>query len=207
MPLSLSRPIALCAATLPLPAAADCLTDKDLDRGVVFSFENDDTTVVRALGAGMLEVTENYAANQSGIRFESYLGPFILKEEELGLTGVPMPDAWRVIRYDADLADLPVPAPDAPKWSGSSEYQEFGTSPIRETITFEFKAGDPVALSGCDYDVVLVAGTFERGEPDPWSYQQFSYYFPALGASVIVAWNNPRDGYQQAMPVALDRLP
>jgi hypothetical protein len=207
MPHSLSRLVALCATTLPLPAAAACLTAKDLDRGVVFLFENEDTTVVRALGAGMVEVTENYASDQSGIRFESYIGPYILKEEQLDLNGVPRPDTWSVTVYDAELSDLPIPAADTPSWTGNGNYQEFGASPIGKSIKFEYKAGDPVTLSGCTYDVVLVAGTFERGEPDPWSYQQFSYYFPALGTSVIVAWNNPRDGFQQAMPITLDRLP
>lgn len=207
MPPSLTRLVILSATSLPLPVTAACLTAADLDQGVVFTFDNGDNTVVRALGAGIVEVTESYAGSPTGIRFENYIGPYTLKAEELGVNGVPRPDAWTIIRYDADLTSLPVPTADTPKWTGTAAYEEFGATPTRESLTYEFKAGEQVNVSGCSYDVILVAGTFERGEPDPWSYQQFSYYFPVLGTSVIVAWNNPRDGYQQAMPIALDRLP
>lgn len=196
----------LCAALLPVPAAARCLTAADMAGGVLFTFDNDDTTSVRALGAGIFEVVEYYAATQTAIQFQSYLGPYNLRQDELGVNNVMLPDKWARTIYDADLTELPVPAPGLPTWTGTAVWKEFGILPQDETFTADFTAGEAVTLSGCTYDVVLVKTRVDRPVADHW-YERYSYYFPALGASVIVAWNNAEDGPMQALPVAVEPLP
>ena len=194
-----------CAALMPDPSVAQCLTTSDMAQGVLFTFDNDDTTSVRALGAGMVDVIEYYAATQTALKFQSYLGPYILREDDLGMNNVVLPDRWRRAIFDADLTDLPVPAPGLPTWTGTAVWEEFGAMPQDQTITADFTAGEAVTLSGCVYDVVLVKTRVDRPGADHW-YDQYSYYFPALGASVIVAWNNEEEGFNQALPIALERL-
>ena len=172
----------------------------------MFTFDNDDTTSVRALGAGIFEVVEYYAATQTAMQFQSYLGPYILREDDLGMNNVVLPDQWGRAIFDADLADLPIPTPDLPTWTGTAVWEEFGATSQDQTFTADFTAGEAVTLSDCTYDVVLVKTRVDRPVADHW-YEQYSYYFPALGASVIVAWNNAEDGPMQALPVAVEPLP
>ena len=173
--------------------------------GVLFTFDNDDTTAVRALGAGMVEVVEYYADTQTAMKFQSYLGPYILRQDDLGMNNVELPDKWGRAIFDADLTDLPVPAPGLPTWTGTAVWEEFGILPQDQTFTADFTAGQAVTLSDCTYDVVLVKTRVDRPVADHW-HEQYSYYFPVLGASVIVAWNNPDEGPMQALPVSVETL-
>ena len=84
-------------------------------------------------------------------------------------------------------------------------WEEFGLPPQDQRVTADFTAGEAVTLSGCGYEVVLVKTRVDRPDAEMW-YEQYSYYFPALEASVIVAWNNADEGFRQALPVAVERL-
>lgn len=197
--------IMFCVLLAPGASVAECLTTADMEQGVLFTFDNQDTTSVRALGAGMVEVIEFYADTQNSMKFQSYLGPYILREDDMGLNNVVLPDKWARAIFDAELTDLPVPAPGLPTWTGMAVWEEFGLPPQDQRVTADFTAGEAVTLSGCGYDVVLVKTRVDRPDAEMW-YEQYSYYFPALEASVIVAWNNADEGFRQALPVAVERL-
>ena len=197
--------IMFCVLLAPGASLAECLTTADMEQGVLFTFDNQDTTSVRALGAGIVEVVEYYAASQTGMKFQAYLGPYILREDGMGFNNVVLPDKWARATFAVDLTELPVPAPDLPTFTSSAVWEEFGLSPQDQTFTADFTAARPVTLSGCTYDVVLVKTRVDRPGADHW-YEQFSYYFPAIEASVIVAWKNAEDGLQQALPVAVEAL-
>ena len=197
--------IVFCVLLSPGASLAECLTTADMEQGALFTFDNQDTTSVRALGAGMVEVVEYYAATQTAMQFQSYLGPYNLRQDDLGMNNVMLPDKWARTIFDADLTELPVPAPGLPTWTGTAVWEEFGILPQDQIFTADFTAGEAVTLSDCTYDVVLVKTRVDRPVADHW-YEQYSYYFPALGASVIVAWNNADEGFRQALPVAVERL-
>ena len=83
---------------------------------------------------------------------------------------------------------------------------EIAKARTKNFTNVDFIKGDAAEVRlTCTYDVVLVKTRVDRPGADIW-YDQYSYYFPALGASVIVAWNNEEEGFNQALPIALERL-
>ena len=57
--------IVFCVLLAPGASLAECLTTADMEQGVLFTFDNQDTTSVRALGAGMVDVIEFYADHRT----------------------------------------------------------------------------------------------------------------------------------------------
>lgn len=180
-------PALLClAALLPDLAWAACPTAADMEDGVEITFANGDVTVMRAIGAGMVEVEETYSWSPEGRRYFAWLGLYVTDEGPLVAEGESPPEARVRTVYPVAVTEMPVPAADAPGWEGTLR-REIG-SELSEAAGYQVRFGRmaPVTMGGCTYDAVAIGESLRPGTPE--QKDQYSHYLPALGTGYIVGW-------------------
>jgi hypothetical protein len=170
---------------LPLPslAIAQCATRADMATGVRVTFDNGDTTELRARDGDLVEVTERYSWESQSLIYEADYGLYSRHEITLSAGGARIPESETSFAYDADL---PVPHAAAAPWHGLREVREYGMGTKREEWEVGFRAMDPVEIGACTYDAVAVGIRLRGGADD--EKIQFSYYLPELMAGFIVSW-------------------
>ena len=196
----------LCLACLvPAAARAGCPTAADMAGGVEVTFANGDVTLMRDVGAGMVEVVEHYSWHPERRHYFAWRGLYVTDDGPL-LPGAEAPPEARVrTLYPVPVTEMPVPAADAPDWNGQLR-RDLGTG---ETETpdyhLRFAAMAPVTISGCSYDAVAVGESLGPGTPE--QKDQYSWYLPALGTGFILGWTIGGELFQtEAVAIrALDR--
>lgn len=176
---------------VPGMAAAECPTAADMAGGVEITFANGDVTILRDVGAGMIEVEEYYSWHDEGRRYFAYLGLYVTDEGPLTWDGSPGVGVEVRTIYPVDVLEMPVPAADAPDWEGSLRREigeDLGEAPEYHV---RFDAMDPVTIGGCTYDAVAVGESLRPGADD--QKDQYSYFLPELGAGFIVGWTIGRE--------------
>jgi hypothetical protein len=168
--------------------------------GVEITFANGDVTVMRDLGAGMIEVEELYAWHPEGRRYFAYLGIYVADEGPLLPDGARDPEREVATVYPVPVIDMPVPSADAPDWEGRLR-RDIGTE-MSETPEYRvrFDAMEPVEIGDCAYDAVAVGESLRPGAED--QKDQYSFYLPQLGTGFIVGWTIGRE-LQQTEAVAI----
>lgn len=183
--------IRLWLAVLPGVAMAECPTAADMARGVEVTFANGDVTVMRDLGAGMIEVEEYYSWHDEGRRYFAYLGIYVTDEGPLTWDGTAGDGATVRTYYPVDVLEMPVPTADAPDWTGVLR-RDIGED-LAETPEYVVKFGamDPVVIGGCTYEAVAVGESLRPGAED--QKDQYSWYLPELGTGFIMGWTIGRE--------------
>ena len=199
-----SLALVLPLAAFALPAFADCPTAADMAQGIMVTFDNGDTTILRALGDEMIEVEEHYGQGVENYRYEARFGLFSVHEVALSPGGQPLPDSATNFTYPDGVTAFPAPDPAAPGWQGMRQVQEMGAQVVPQSYQFGFRPSSPLVIGACSYDAVAVGIRLGAGEAD--QKDQFSYFLPALGAGFIVTWVD-EDGRHDTVPVAIATLP
>jgi hypothetical protein len=197
------RILACLACLAPGLGRADCPTAADMARGVEVTFANGDVTVLRDLGAGMIEVEEYYAWHPEGRRYFAYLGIYVTDEGPLLPEGERDPEREVSTVYPVPVIDMPVPTATAPDWEGRLR-RDIGTD-VSETPEYHvrFDAMEPVVIGACSYAAVAVGESLRPGAED--QKDQYSFYLPDLGAGFIMGWTIGRE-LQQTEAVAIRAL-
>jgi hypothetical protein len=183
--------LGLWLAVLPGLAAAECPTAADMARGVEIVFANGDVTVMRDLGAGMIEVEEYYSWHDEGRRYFAYLGLYVTDEGPMTWDGSQGEGAEVRTYYPLDVLEMPVPMAGLPDWEGELR-RDIGTDLAEKpAYVVKFGAMEPVVIGGCTYDAVAVGESLRPGAED--QKDQYSWYLPELGAGFIVGWTVGRE--------------
>jgi hypothetical protein len=169
-------------------AMAECVTAADLERGIRVTFDNGDTTTLRAVSDGMTEVFEYMTWNENIGRYQTYLGLYYVDEIMLDASGEPQPETRRTTRYDVPVTELPVPQADLAPLDLEIMAREFTRSMMAETQSLVFGPADPIILDGCIYKAIAVGQRDRPGEAT--QRDKYYYYLPDLGVAFIVAWTN-----------------
>jgi len=190
----------LTLAALPLPLLADCPDRNDMARGVMVTFDNGDTTTLRALEGTLIEMTEVLTWDPQVFVFEADFGLYALRETEMSPGGALIPESVMTFTYPEPL---PPPADDATGWAGTRQVHEFGLGNHTESWQVGFRTTQALTIGACTYDAIAVGIRLRQGEPD--QKDQFSYYLPALGAGFIVTWVD-EDGQHDTVAVLIQAL-
>jgi hypothetical protein len=176
---------------MPGMVAAECPTAADMASGVEVTFANGDVTILRDVGAGMIEVEEYYSWHDEGRRYFAYLGLYVTDEGPLTWDGTEGDGALVRTYYPVDVLEMPLPTAETPDWEGVLR-RDIGAD-LAETPNYHvrFDAMDPVTIGGCTYDAVAVGESLRPGAED--QKDQYSYFLPDLGAGFIVGWTIERE--------------
>jgi hypothetical protein len=176
---------------VPGIAAAECPTAADMANGVEVTFANGDVTILRDVGAGMVEVEEYYSWHDEGRRYFAYLGLYVTDEGPLTWDGTEGDGALVRTYYPVDVLEMPVPTAEVPDWEGVLR-RDIGED-LAETPEYHvrFDAMESVTIGGCTYDAVAVGESLRPGAED--QKDQYSYFLPELGAGFIVGWTIGRE--------------
>ena len=163
-----------------------CPAAADLADGVEVTFANGDMTVLRDLGAGMVEVEETYSWHPEGRRYFAWLGLYVTDEGPLTAEGDAPPEARVRTVYPVEVTEMPVPAADTPDWEGTLR-RDLGAD-LSETAEYHLRFGPmpPVTIGGCTNDAVAVGESLKPGQPE--QKDQYSHCLPELGIGYIVGW-------------------
>jgi hypothetical protein len=173
----------LALVALPPPAAAQCLAATALGRGVVVSFDNGDMTTMQRMADGAIRVDEVFANGNQPLRLRAARGIYYFEEFQIDEAGEEVPGSRLDILFPVPLSDLPEPAAGV-EWSGSTLNRFADGTERPETTTITFLEGQPVRLSGCDYDTLDVAMRYDWGREGGLTLRYA--YLPAIGIGLVL---------------------
>ncbi|NDV00725.1 hypothetical protein [Pseudoroseicyclus tamaricis] len=203
----MTRPVfaaAAIAATLALaaPAAAECLTDADLTRGIVARFENGDTTLMRRMNDGYLTIREEYSDGSTPMLFRAHRGIYFVEEGEAATGGGFAPGSELQVIFKTDPALLPDPLPGI-TWEGPTTNVFADGATRDETVTIRYSDAPPLDLSGCSYEAVRAHIRYDWGDEGG---MELSYlYLPEVTTAVITSNHFDGEPPNTTIPVALER--
>jgi len=183
------------------PAAAACLNEEDMRRGVIVTFENQSSVALRRTDAGLVEVTETYASEDLTIKFTGQHGLYFT--EEVTMKAARPQDASRLeIVFDTSEEELP--APEAGTfWSGST-INIFADGVTRsELYDIFFLEAPDTQLSGCAYETIHAVVEY-RWPSDEYGVSLLYAYLPALDAAYILSSSSPSATALLNVPVAIE---
>jgi hypothetical protein len=182
-------------------AAAACLNEEDMRRGIIVTFENQSSVAMRRTVQGLVEVTETYAAEDLTIKFTGQHGLYFT--EEVTLRAAQPEDASRLeIVFDEASAALPEPAVGT-FWSGSTT-NIFPDGVQRSELYDVFFLDAPVTrISGCDYETIHAIVEY-RWPSDDYGVSLLYAYLPALDTSYILSSSSALAETGVNIPVAIE---
>lgn len=192
---------ALVLSTLGGAAAAGCLNEEDMRRGVIVTFENQSSVALRRTETGLVEVTETYAAEDLTIKFTGEHGLYFT--EEVTMVAARPEDASRLeIVFDTTKEDLPEPEVGT-FWSGST-INIFADGDTRsELYDIYFLEAPNTYLSGCDYETIHALVEY-RWPSDEYGVSLLYAYLPALDAAYILSSSSAIAHTTINVPVAIE---
>ena len=143
------KPLSLALSVIPVTAFADCPTVSDLETGIRFTIEGNETETFRTTAPGV--VTSIYTFGD-GADLRVLLGQGVYLLELIDIeNGKPLPDTRTTYSYPERPADLPAPQPDA-TWQTTAAVFENGTL---RSETQSYTSGTPtrVSFGPCSYDM------------------------------------------------------
>lgn len=182
-------------------AAAGCLNEEDMRRGIVVTFENQSSVAMRRTQMGLVEVTETYAAEDLTIKFTGQHGLYFT--EEVTLRAARPENASRLeIVFDTSAAPLPEPAIGT-FWSGSTT-NIFPDGVQRSELYDVFFLEAPVTrISGCDYETIHTIVEY-RWPSDDYGVSLLYAYLPALDTAYILSSSSALSEVGVNIPVAIE---
>ncbi|WP_210527783.1 hypothetical protein [Rubellimicrobium arenae] len=198
-------PAVLCAAPILAlaatgPARAACPAAADLAAGVVVSFANGDTTLLRRRGDGAVEIEERHANGEAPIRFRAAHGVYVFEEVALDSLGSPMPMTRMDVVFPQPPLTLPPPAPGA-HWSGRTTVRQADGTMHAEIADVAFARGEPLDLGGCRYGTIDVEVHYDWGKTGGLTLRLD--YLPELGAAVLRSSRTDGGPERRAVPTGL----
>lgn len=192
---------ALMSATLGSAAAAGCLNEEDMRRGVIVTFDNQSSVALRRTDAGLVEVTETYAAENLTIKFTGQHGLYFT--EEVTMRAARPEDATRLeIVFDTSNSELPAPEVGT-FWSGSTR-NIFADGDVRSELYDIFFLDAPdTRLSGCEYETIHAVVEY-RWPSDEYGVSLLYAYLPALDAAYILSSSSAIANTSVNIPVAIE---
>lgn len=178
---------------------AQCVTQNDLGRGVVVTFDTGDRTITRARGDGVLQVDETYLNGAPTRRFLARHGVYFLEEFEVAANGGQVPGTRLVIEFPLDPARLPLPAPGT-SWTGQTVNVFEDGATRAETTTIAFSDAPDITLGACTYEAVQADLRYDWGAEGGLTLSYL--YLPAVGAAVLMS--NQFDGGERITSVPVD---
>lgn len=191
----------LVGVALTSGAAAGCLNEEDMRRGVIVTFENQSSVAMRRTATGLVEVTETYAAEDLTIKFTGEHGIYFT--EEVTMKAARPEDASRLeIVFDTTEEDLPAPEVGT-FWSGST-LNIFADGDIRsELYDIFFLEAPKTRLSGCEYDTIHAVVEY-RWPTDEYGVSLLYAYLPALDAAYILSSSSALAQTTINVPIAIE---
>ena len=192
---------ALVMSTIGSAAVAGCLNEEDMRRGVIVTFENQSSVALRRTAAGLVEVTETYAAEDLTIKFTGEHGLYFT--EEVTMVAARPEDASRLeIIFDTTHEDLPEPEVGT-FWSGST-VNIFADGDTRSELYDIFFLDAPATyLSGCEYETIHAVVEY-RWPTDEYGVTLLYAYLPALDAAYILSSSSALNNTTINVPVAIE---
>lgn len=189
--------LALLAAA---PASAACLDESDLGRGVVVTYANGDSTLMRRGADGYVGVEERYANGDPTMRLRAHRGIYFVGEVQLDERGAEVPGSRLEVRFAEDPATFPDPAPGV-TWTGRGVNVFADGAERPETTTATFSAAPPLTLGDCTYEAVTADLRYDWG-PDGGLTLRY-LFLPEIGTGIILS--NQFDGGElnETVPVSL----
>ena len=194
---------AMIAATgFALPAAAECLDETALSRGLTIRYEGGDYTTIRRTGGGYQLVDEYYSSGDPPYRYRAHRGIYFVEEFEPDANGRPVAGSRLVVEFEVDPATLPEPAAGV-TWQGrTTNVFDDGTTRA-EDVTIVFEAGPPLRVTGCDYQALSSRVRYDWGDEGALSLTYA--YLPAIGTAVLLGSQFDGDDSLTFVPLALER--
>jgi hypothetical protein len=182
-------------------AAAACLNEEDMRRGVIVTFENQSSVAMRRTQKGQVEVTETYAADDLTIKFTGQHGLYFTEEVTLRAA---MPEAASRLEIVFDEASAALPAPQVGTfWSGSTT-NIFPDGVQRSELYDVFFLDAPITrISGCDYETIHAIVEY-RWPTDDYGVSLLYAYLPALDTSYILSSSSSIAETGINIPVAIE---
>lgn len=190
------------ALTLSVVSAnAACLNEEDMRRGIIVTFQNQSSVAMRRTEAGLVEVTETYAAEAMTIKFTGQHGLYFT--EEVTLRAAQPEAASRLeIVFDTSSAELPSPQVGT-FWSGSTT-NVFPDGVQRSELYDVFFLDAPTTrISGCDYETIHAVVEY-RWPTDDYGVSLLYAYLPALDTAYILSSSSSLAETGVNIPVAIE---
>jgi hypothetical protein len=182
-------------------AAAACLNEEDMRRGIIVTFENQSSVAMRRTQRGLVEVTETYASEDLTIKFTGQHGLYFT--EEVTLVAARPEDASRLeIVFDEASAALPEPEVGT-FWSGSTT-NIFPDGDRRSELYDVFFLDAPMTrISGCNYETIHAIVEY-RWPSDDYGVSLLYAYLPALDTAYILSSSSSVAETGVNIPVAIE---
>ena len=192
---------ALAMGSMAGVAAAGCLNEEDMRRGIVVTFDNQSSVAMRRTETGLVEVTETYAAEDLTIKFTGEHGIYFT--EEVTMKAARPEDASRLeIIFDTTSAELPEPEVGT-FWSGET-LNVFADGDIRsEKYDVFFLEAPKTRLSGCEYETIHAVVEY-RWPTDDYGVSLLYAYLPALDAAYILSSSSALATTSVNRPIAIE---
>jgi hypothetical protein len=188
-----------------LPAAAECLTPADLDRGVIVRFENSDSTVIRRIGPDQFAFEEFYANAGNSAQF---IGPLALLPTQ-GIWGIPADDPSGGVpfrrSYGVDPGSFD-PRQDNGLWYSRVHETDDAGGDYDMDVVVVVTAAAPVELSGCTYAAMTVDLRLTAHRPGTGTSRSWSLFLPELGVGFLYAAQSFGGDVFQSPPVAIEAM-
>lgn len=165
-------------------AAAACLNETDMQRGIIVKFDNASNVAMRRTGQGLVEVTETSVQDNMTVRFTGQHGLYFTEEVTL-LAARPEDNTRLEIIFDT--TDAALPAPRAGHfWSGSTT-NIFSDGIARpELYQVVFLEAEDTDVSGCSYETVHAIVEYSW-PADDFKVSLMYAYHPALDTAYILS--------------------
>jgi len=182
-------------------AAAACLNEEDMRRGVIVTFENESSVAMRRTDTGLVEVTETYASEGLTIQFRGEHGIYFTEEVTMR-AAQPQQDSRLEIVFDTTHADLPSPEVGT-FWSGNT-INVFPDGDMRSELYDVFFLDAPkTKLSGCEYETIHAVVEY-RWPTDEYGVSLLYAYLPALDTAYILSSSSALAQTSVNVPVAIE---
>lgn len=207
-----SLPYLILALLAAQPLAAQCLTSRSVDTGVVFTRENGRTGSAVRVNDKLIRIDYAVGARNKVDRSDADWGIYTLKSQDwsgdpdlVGGVGVtettfrrsgraPEPQPGKAWKTRLRTASVTPTTTAEGKITSRATYQ----------VTYSFQEPRDVTLSGCSYRMMPVEATFV-GETSHFTRRWA--YFPDLGFGLVTRYTDHRTGVDTRMGLTALRLP
>jgi hypothetical protein len=201
----MTRPLAATLAGLlvlaPLGAAAQCLDQSALSRGITVRYESGDFATMRRGADGYVTVEEHYVNGDPTMRLRAHRGIFFVDEVQIDANGQPVPDTRLSVEYPVDPATIEDPAAGS-GWEGQTlnRFADGYTRPEKTSLLFS--EGDGLDVAGCSYDALVADVRYDWGQEGGLTLQYL--YLPELGTAVLLSSHFDGGDQRVTTPVAIE---